>query len=42
MKINVVVGKEKLIDGVNKGYCFCDNLLWILLTWQELNSYWWN
>ena len=35
--------KERLIDGVKKGCCFfCDNLLWILLTWRILNSYWRN
>ena len=33
--------KERLIDGLRKGYCFCDNLLWISLTWRILNSYWW-
>ena len=28
--------RERLIDGVKKGYCFFDNLLWILLTWRNI------
>ena len=30
--------KERLIDGVIRGRCFCDNLLWILLTWRVLST----